>query len=176
MALAALFSLALTACGTDSENPRSISGGVYANSAIGLKIAFPATWQIKTDQSFGNVSADIVAYGPTVGNFTPNVNVIFTSRSGSEPTRTSEILASIKPQLQARFADMSAYHDTVYAIGGTEVGEMQYESSVNGNLMHFMQLLYVKNNLDVVCTFTEKAESFAGNQDFKSIKASITIQ
>jgi hypothetical protein len=174
MALAAFASLALTACGTDAENPRTVSGGAYSNTDIGLEITFPSAWQILTDQKFGAVSADVAAYGPAVGIFSPNVNVIFASHSGT--TVLSEMLASIKPQLQARFADMSAYHDTVYVIGGSQVGELQYESSVNGNLMHFMQLIYVKNNLDVVCTFTDTAPDFPVNADIKSIKASINIR
>ncbi|MDB5048988.1 MAG: hypothetical protein JWO30_2059 [Fibrobacteres bacterium] len=167
--------LVFTACGTDSgEDARSIVGGVYKNNSIGLTISFPSSWQIRKDQTFGSTTADIVAVAPPINNFSPNMSVIIEAHSGS--VKMSEILASIKIQIDSHVADLSQYHDSIYSIDGTEVGEMQYESSTNGNLLHFLQLFFIKNGKDVSCTITDKADDFQVNGDIRSVRASISIQ
>src|SRR3954468_7979230 len=98
-----LTALSLIACETESVNPRSIDGQVYKNSAVGLTITFPIDWVITPDQKFGSVTADIVALGLPVQDFTPNMNVIIVPHSG--PAEMTDVLATLKPQLEAHYAD-----------------------------------------------------------------------
>lgn len=174
-AISFLCLILLAGCGTDAEDsPRTISGGQYDNTAIGLSMTFPSSWQITPDYAFGNGKADILALSPPVGGFSPNVSVILGVHSG--PSTMAEIIPPLKSELEKSLSDLSAYSDTIYAIDGKEVGEIQFETSVNGNLLHYRQMLFINKNRQVLLTFTDRADGFPLNQDFISIKESITIR
>lgn len=173
----ALASLALlfAACGVDDPEPTGIvDSRDYYNKAIGLSMRFPSGWVIKHNQEFGEFTADIVASSLPSNGFSPNMNVIIIAHSGS--TEMPDIISQVKAQLEANFQDLSGYHDSLYAINGTDVGQVQYESAASGVQLHYLQLFFIKNGQDVACSFGDRADAFDANADIKSIKASIKIQ
>jgi hypothetical protein len=166
--------LLFLACGTDSdEEIRFIKGGDYTNKAIGLTITFPPAWVIKTDQKFGDVKVDMIATGLPIKEFKPNLSVIFGAHAG--PTLV-EAFPTFQSELASRIPDMSRYQDTLYVMNGIDVAEIEYESTVSGNLFHFLQMFYTKNGQDVTCSITDRADDFADNAEIKGIKASIQIK
>lgn len=170
-----LGSLFQSGCGTEEDGPaRTIQAGAYANSALGLQMTFPAHWTIETDEVFGDVKADIVALAPPVNSFSANVSVIYEGHSG--PTAMAEVLPMLRAQMQAQFADLSGYQETILSIDGKEVGQIEYETSMNGHRFRFLVLLFVNRGKDISITFTDKADTFAGNGEFPVVKASIRIQ
>lgn len=169
-----ILAICLVGCGTDEDGPaRAIQGGAYSNSALGLKMDFPGTWTIETDKVFGNIKTDIVALAPPVNSFSPNVNVIYEAHSG--PTAMAEVLPMLKAQLQAQIADLSGYQESILSIGGKEVGQIEYETTMNRIRFHFLVLLFVNRGNDISITFTDRAENFGTNAEFQTVKASIQI-
>lgn len=168
-------SLLLIGCMTDSSEPtRTISKGKYTNNSIGLTITFPDTWLIKADQVFLDTKLDIVALGAPINNFSPNLNVIFSNHSG--PTSMAEIIPSLHSQLIQRAPDLSKYADSIYTVNGKEIAEVEYETSNNGVLLHYLQMFFINNGKDVSVTITDRADHFAMNQEIKDIKSSVSVK
>jgi hypothetical protein len=168
-------SMILVGCMTDSDQPtRTISAGKYVNNSIGLTITFPSTWQIKPDQVILDTKLDIVALGAPINSFSPNLNVVIESHSG--PTSMAVIIPSIFSQLAQRTPDLSNYRDSVYSMNGKEIGEIEYESSSNGTILHYFQIFFINNGKDVSLSIADRADNFAANQEIKEIKASIKVK
>src|SRR4051812_23168006 len=173
--LAIIAWVVFTGCNTEPSVPdRTIISNKYENTAIGLRITFPKAWAIKTDQVFGSTKVDILAVGLPINAFAPNLSVIIEPHSG--PTTMAEILPGIKASLTSQVADLANFADTIYTLNGKELGEIQYETAMNGALYHYLQMFFINNGKDISMTFTDKADDFPVNPDIKSIKASISIK
>jgi hypothetical protein len=173
--LLALTALSLMGCMTDSEKGpnRTLTSGVYDNPDIGLHINFPAAWEAKLDQTFGNTKIDLVILDTPRNGFRPNLTVIHTPHSG--PTLMSEVLPLFKSEIQAQIPDASQYQESITTINGKEVGRIDYESTVSGNLLHFRLMLFVNSGRDVVITLTDRADDFLVNASVQGMFGGISI-
>lgn len=163
-----------TGCISDPDDPdRILTSSHYTNKAIGFDFAFPTTWQAKLDQSFGNVKTDVVVVAAPRNNFSPNLNVIITPHSG--PTAMQDILPMLENAVKSQTVDASGYTASIGTLDGKEVGRIDYESSVSGNLLHFSMLVFINNNKDVVVTITDRADDYPINTEIAAIKAAFHI-
>jgi hypothetical protein len=115
----------------------------------------------------------VVVVAPPIGNFSPNLNLIITAHSG--PTAMQDILPMLESAVRGQTADVSGYTASIGTIDGKEVGRIDYESSVSGNLLHFSMLVFINNNQDVVVTITDSAADYPTNAEIAAIKASFHI-
>ncbi len=166
--------LLLTHCSTESDDPRSIQGNKYSNPAIGLSLQFPADWQLTLDEKFGAVSLDLVARGPAVSNFSPNVTVIIEKHDGSA-VDWNQLLSAIQSQLQAQIPDLGNYTDTVLSKGGFDYAEIGYTTLSQGNLLKGRQSFLLKKGKQVTVTYTDMASRFDQSADLQSIYASLSL-
>lgn len=173
--LLALAALSFMGCMTDSDkgSNRTLTSGKYDNHDIGLQIVFPTAWEAKLDQTYGNTKIDLVLLDAAKNGFRPNLTVIHTPHSG--PTLMAEVLPMLNSEVHAQFADVSLYQESIGNINGKEVGYIEYESSVNGNLLHYKMMLFVNNGRDVVITLTDRADDFAVNSDVQGLFGGISI-
>jgi len=160
-------------CTESDLDPRSIKNGAYSNSAFGLSMTFPPVWQFRTDQKYGDVVPDLVAIGPPIANFSPNVNIIAGAHSSSADWATE--LPQIKTQILAQITDATAWQDTVVVIDGHDLARIEYESTQAGFLLHYRQYLLVNRGKQIVVTFSDRAAHFPANEDFPGIVASMRV-
>ncbi len=153
------------------DDSRSITNNLYRHNGIGVSIQLPASWEILLDQKFGEVKADMVGMAPVGSGITPNVNLIYRHHTGSSDMPS--ILAELKPQLEAAYADMKNYRDTLYQINGVRVAELFYTTASQGRLLAFNQILSVHRDNFVAITLTDDAERVGVNADLVQIKAGI---
>jgi hypothetical protein len=172
---ALFFSIFLFGCTTDSSDPRSIKNNKYDNSAIGLTIQFPTNWQLKLDQKYGSLNIDLVALGPPISGFSPNVSNIIQNHTGSATVNWSLVLDSAKAQLQAQIPDLGSFTDTVLTLDGSTYAEMSYTTTSQGNLLKIKQDLLLNRNKEITLTYTDFASRFDQNTDFVSIQSNMTI-
>lgn len=169
-----LSTVVFTGCVSDPEDPdRILTSNHYTNKVIGFDFAFPATWLAKLDQTFGNTKVDVVVAAPPRNNFSSNLNLIISPHSG--PAAMQEILPMLESAIKGQTVDAAGYTASIGTIDGKEVGRIDYESSVSGNLLHFSMLVFINNNKDVVVTLTDRAEDFPTNTGIAAIKASFHI-
>lgn len=166
--------LILSACTTDDPSPRSITNNHYVNSATGIALQFPTGWQVQPDYKFGSLTYDVVGLGPAADGFTPNVIVYNEAHNG--PTDWNQILPAAHQALQAQFADLGSYHDTLIDLGGKTYAEITYTSSSGGHLLREREDLIMNRGLDVTVSYTDYASRFDANADFAAIKASMEIR
>jgi hypothetical protein len=173
--LFALAALSFLGCMTDSDKGpnRTLTSGEYVNHDIGLKLSFPAAWEAKLDQPFGETKIDLIILDAPRNGFRPNLTVMQSPHSG--PTLMSEVLPLLRSDIQARFPDFSNYQESVASITGKEAGRIDYETSFSGPLLHFRMLLFVNNGRDVVITLSDRAEDFAVNPEVQGMFDGITI-
>ncbi len=168
------FSLLLSACNTsDVPDPRSIGNGKYDNKNIGLSLKFPSGWIFATDKKIDNTTADLVATGLPVNNYVPTVSVIFNDHKGSDDI--ADKIPEIKAKLILAYPDLKSLSDTTFLQNGKPVAKIKYNATVEGSLLRNMQVLIVNKGKDIVVTYTDKADHFESNADFKSIDASMSI-
>ncbi len=87
-----------------------------------------------------------------------------------------EIISAIHSKLAQKILDLSGYRDSIYSMNGKEIGEFEYESSNNGILLHYLQIVFLNKGKDVSVSFTDRADDFPLNQEIKAIKSSITVK
>lgn len=177
LGLALVFSagiLMFAGCTTeDNFVERTVQSNVYSNTSIGLSITFPQNWLLKSDEVYGKYTFDIFGFGAPIDNFSPNVSVLIQAHSGA--TAMEEILPNLLPSLQKSLPDVGNYRDTIYTINGKQIGQIEFESSSHGTLNHFLEMFFINKGKDMMITFTDRASHFAVNQEFKSVKSSISI-
>ncbi len=173
--LFALAALSFLGCMTDSDKGpnRTLTSGEYVNHDIGLQLSFPAAWEAKLDQTYGETKIDLVILDAPRNGFRPNLTVIHTPHSG--PTLMSEVLPLLRSGIQDRYPDASQYQESIATITGKEVGRVDYETSFSGTLLHFRMLLFVNNGRDVVITLSDRAEDFAVNPEVQGMFDGIII-
>jgi hypothetical protein len=176
----ALTALSFMGCMTDSGNTvpvngpnRTLKSGLYDNHDIGLQIVFPTSWEAQLDQAFGNTKVDLVILDAPRNGFRANLTVLHAPHSG--PTPMSEVLPLIKHDLLTQTLDLSRYQDSILVLNGKEVGRIDYESSVSGNLYHFQMMVFVNNGRDVVLTLTDRADDFALNLEVQNVFSGVSI-
>ena len=158
----------------DVPDPRSILNNKYDNKTIGLSLQFPSGWILKTDQQIGTQKADLVAVSAPVNGITPNVNVIFSTHTGT--TDLYVILPQVRNQLVAAFPDFANYSDTIYVAGnGAPVGKIKYTATSNGMQLKFLQVYIINKSKDIIITYTDGSGNFDLNTDIPSIDASMNI-
>jgi hypothetical protein len=172
---ACAFLLVVTACTTDdSEAQRSVAGNKYVNPSIGTTLQFPSSWQLKTDYKFGEKTLDLAAFAPPLAGFSANVLIAIDLHQGTDNMR--EVLTMIKGSLSAQYPVLRNYSDTVYQVGGKDVGEMVYTTAVGGKDYRAKSVYFVNHNKEVSITYTDMADRYMTNTDFKTVQSSMSIE
>jgi hypothetical protein len=167
--------LVVTACGAadNGENPRSIAGNKYVNTSIGTTLAFPASWQLKTDYKFGELTFDVAALAPPIDGFSANVLIEIDPHQGTDNIR--DVLTRIHANLSTQYPDARDYQDSVYQVDGKDVGEMVYTTAVGGKDYRAMSLYFVNRDKEVSIVFTDLASRYPANTDFQGIQSSLHL-
>ena len=167
--------LVVTACGAadNGENPRSIAGNKYVNTSIGTTLAFPASWQLKTDYKFGELTLDVAALAPPIDGFSANVLIEIDPHQGTDDIR--DILTRLHANLSRQYPDVRDYQDSVSQVDGKDVGDIIYTTAIGGKDYRSMSLYFVNHNKEVSIIFTDLAARYPASTDFQGIRASMHL-
>ncbi len=171
--MALLFSLAIFNCTTDSTDPRTIIKNKYDNTAIGLSLQFPNTYELLLDQKIGQTTIDLVARTLNKPAFRQNVTILIDSHTGTNDF--NQILPVLKSQLQSQLSDLGNYKDTIKSMNGHEYAEVSYTATSQGHFLKLKQDLIINKNKDIVVTYTDLASAFDQNIEFVGIDSSMVI-
>jgi hypothetical protein len=167
-------SVFFTGCVTDSDSsPHVISGQTYTDRQLGYSLVFPASWEAKVDQVFGDVTADVVIKAPAVGNFSANMNALRSAKNSGQTLqdRLDEEAAGAQTQYSATILSKQINNR-----GSIPVAELLITWNYGGNNLKQKLLLFERGTVVVGLTFTDLAAYFDANTGLSAIDASLTFQ